>query len=121
MSETDNYRQPDARPHVPNETRTTTPAPQTAMEAAMSVLTTHTMATGKKRTHRMMRRATALKLKREHTRLAELDAIELQCLPVWWIWTWPLRKKVKAREAFNRQQARMYATFLGEVQAGEVG
>ena len=93
----------------------TTPAPQTPMEAAMTVPTASSMATGKTRKHRMMRRSIAAGLKRDHTRQAELASVELICTP---FWRWRKRAQLEDRMLFHRDRARMYSAFLGEPVTG---
>ena len=95
-----------------------TPAPQTPMEAAMTVPTASALATGKTRTHRMMRRPEQIRRKREHTRRADEAAAALISLP---FWRWRRRARLEDLEAHHRERAWHYAETLGEVQAGEVG
>ena len=89
----------------------TEPAPLTPMEAAMAVPTVNSTATGKTRQHRMMRRSEMVRRRREHTRHADLAAVELLCTPFWRV---KKRMDLADLEQYHRDRAKWYAETLGE-------
>ena len=88
---------------------------QTPMEAAMSIPTASALATGKRRTHRMMRRTEQIRRMREHNRQADLAAVELMQVP---FWRWRKRDSIADRMAHHRDRAAVYAETSGQGTTG---